>query len=249
MVEYQFVALKVVGSNPIIYPILNFILKHRPGYYFLKKHKIRRRMFKKKKFLFIFFNFLRFLFNSRLKIFKKWDILKNYNIFKYKNTNNVTINSITTNNDNYILQILYKNKAAKGTISFKETITTISVGDVLKSLKLSIKKSVRRSVSGLNVFLNFLKKVFLKKIPLKGVKNILLNINGFDNRLFVLRKKICTNFLKKNAFSTMLIYLFLNLKVSFTKKKGKKIKSIKKRLRKKILINFLTSIAKNNLKE
>ena len=58
MVEYQFVALKVVGSNPIIYPILfNFILKHRPGYYFLKKHKIRRRVFKKKNFYFFFLTF------------------------------------------------------------------------------------------------------------------------------------------------------------------------------------------------
>ena len=244
MVEYQFVALKVVGSNPIIYPILfNFILKHRPGYYFLKKHKIRRRVFKKKKFLFFFFNFWRFLFNKKLKVLKRWDIYRNYNIFKYCNLNpNLKQKNIVENNNNFILQILYKKKITKGTLFLNKTVTTLSIGSVLNYLKIFFKKSVRRSLSSLNVFLNYLKKVFLKKLSISNITNILLNIKGFDNRLFVLRKKIFSNILDKKIINNFFIFFFLNLKISFCKKKDKKIKSIKKRLKKKILINFLKHV-------
>lgn len=244
MVEYQFVALKVVGSNPIIYPILfNFILKHRPGYYFLKKHKIRRRLFKKKKFLFLFFNFWRLFFNKKLKVIKRWDIYKNYNIFKYCNINpNLKQKNIVENKNNFILQILHKKRTAKGTLFLNKTITTLSIGSVLKYLKLFFRKKMRRSVSSLNVFLNYLKKVFLKKLSLNNITNILLNIKGFDNKLFTLRKKIFSNILDNKIIDDFFIFFFLNLKLSFCKKKDKKIKSIKKRLKKKILINFLLKL-------
>ena len=244
MVEYQFVALKVVGSNPIIYPILfNFILKHRPGYYFLKKHKIRRRLFKKKKFLFLFFNFWRLFFNKKLKVIKRWDIYKNYNIFKYCNINpNLKQKNIVENKNNFILQILHKKKTAKGTLFLNKTITTLSIGSVLNYLKIFFRKKMRRSVSSLNVFLNYLKKVFLKKLSLNNITNILLNIKGFDNKLFTLRKKIFSNILDNKIIDDFFIFFFLNLKLSFCKKKDKKIKSIKKRLKKKILINFLLKL-------
>ena len=244
MVEYQFVALKVVGSNPIIYPILfNFILKHRPGYYFLKKHKIRRRLFKKKKFLFLFFNFWRLFFNKKLKVIKRWDIYKNYNIFKYCNINpNLKQKNIVENKNNFILQILHKKKTAKGTLFLNKTITTLSIGSVLNYLKIFFRKKMRRSVSSLNVFLNYLKKVFLKKLSLNNITNILLNIKGFDNKLFTLRKKIFSNILDNKIIDNFFIFFFLNLKLSFCKKKDKKIKSIKKRLKKKILINFLLKL-------
>ena len=244
MVEYQFVALKVVGSNPIIYPILfNFILKHRPGYYFLKKHKIRRRLFKKKKFLFLFFNFWRLFFNKKLKVIKRWDIYKNYNIFKYCNINpNLKQKNIVENKNNFILQILHKKKTAKGTLFLNKTITTLSIGSVLNYLKIFFRKKMRRSVSSLNVFINYLKKVFLKKLSLNNITNILLNIKGFDNKLFTLRKKIFSNILDNKIIDDFFIFFFLNLKLSFCKKKDKKIKSIKKRLKKKILINFLLKL-------
>ena len=97
---------------------------------------------------------------------------------------------------------------------------------------------MRRSVSSLNVFLNYLKKVFLKKLSLNNITNILLNIKGFDNKLFTLRKKIFSNILDNKIIDDFFIFFFLNLKLSFCKKKDKKIKSIKKRLKKKYLLIF-----------
>jgi len=203
-------------------------------------------MFKKKKNLFIYFNFFRFIYNNKLKGFKRWDIYKNYNMFKYKNTeNNLKCDYILDNNrDNFILHILYKNKTAKAVLSFYKIIMTLSIGSVLNFLKLRIKKSLRRSLSGLNVFLNYLKKVFFKNFFFEKVKNILFSISGFDNRLLMLRKRIYSNILKKDDISSFFIFFILNLKVDFCKKKNKKIKSIKKRLRKKILINFLKFVKK-----
>jgi len=44
--------------------------------------------------------------------------------------------------------------------------------------------------------------------------------------------------LKLNQYG-LLIYTLYNIKISFTKIKNKKIKAIKKRLKKKIALNFL----------
>lgn len=69
----------------------------------------------------------------------------------------------------------------------------------------------------------------------KKTDYLIVEISGIDYNLVSLKKNI-KNLIKYKGDN--LLYL-INLKVSFTKKKGKRIKAIKKRLRKKIISNFI----------
>ena len=113
------------------------------------------------------------------------------------------------------------------------------MGSIIKYFKVKQGKCIRRSLKGSKVFINFLKNLYFKKYFLK--KNFtVFSIIGFDYNLIVLKKSIKGFFLKtQNKFSTKGGLFLLNIKTSFSKKKEKKIKSIKKRLKKKILVNFL----------
>lgn len=89
------------------------------------------------------------------------------------------------------------------------------------------------------MFLNFFKNFLLKKCFNLKLKNFFFKINGFDYNLMLYKKfytKIYKDILSENKF-----YIF-NIKIPFTKVKYKKVKSIKKRLKKKILLNFLKGI-------
>ena len=124
---------------------------------------------------------------------------------------------------------------------FKKNLTTIntfSVGSVMKYFKIKQGKYIRRSGKGSKIFLNFLKNIFDKKYSIKsGMTGVFLNILGVDYNLLTLKKNL-KKFLKLNQYN-LLVYTLYNIKISFTKIKNKKIKAIKKRLKKKIALNFL----------
>jgi len=127
--------------------------------------------------------------------------------------------------------ITQKKHNPKAVFFEKKTIFTLSLGTCLKYLKIPAVKAFRRSFKYLKLFLNLLSVTFFRKKK----KTVIFNLSGFDYNLLCLQKTITTMFLKTNL---KLFFLF-SIKIPFCKTKGKKIKSIKKRIKKKILLNFL----------
>ena len=227
MVGRQFVALKVVGSNPTTHPLevvtINTIT-------FFQKKKIKKKnnlVFKTVLFcvwqgVSIFKN----IFNY--KLYKKVNNSHNEDLFRTNKQQMVPVN----------LSITQKKHNPKALISIhNRNLNTFSVGSVIKYFNVKQGKYVRRSLKGLKIFLNFLRSIFYKKYSYqKGWKYLVFSICGFDYNLISCKKSI-KYFIQNEVFKK--IYLLYNLKISFTKKKDKRIKSIKKRLKKKILKNFL----------
>ncbi len=223
-------ALKVVGSNPTIHPL--------EGIVFFKKNKIKKRNFKKninviKKFKLKIINITKL--SCLLLMYKKY--------FFNKNTTKSTEDNQVKNNkklqETLILNISQKIYNNKCTILKNKNLYTFSIGSILKYFKIKQGKYVRRSLKGVKIILNFLKNFLKKKFFFQKNKlnNFILTISGFDyNSLFL--KKNYKNFFLKNQINS---FLLVNLKVSFTKTKDKKIKAIKKRLKKKIILNFIKS--------
>lgn len=155
--------------------------------------------------------------------------------------------NLLDNGINYILSLNQKKKTNNGVIILEKILNTINIGTALKYIGLR-KKSLKRTTKGLKIFLNFIKMLFFKKniINSKSVRNLILNINGFNNFLLKYKKNIFKNLiLKENNFIEKKVFFLMNLKIDFCKKKTKKIKSIKKRLKKKILKNFIKFLKKN----
>ena len=214
MVEHQLIELKVIGSTPI---------KHQIFKNFIKK-KIFKKIFKKiiKTHFKIFFTKAFFL--------KKKPFIVNNAYFNLKLGVLKKINHGVL----FFFKINQKNFNTKSTFSNKVTISTFSIGNVLKLFKNLENKFLRRSVRGVKIFLNFLKS-FLEKKNI-GKKNLFVfQIYSIDYNLFFLK-----NFLPKIIHSiTNKVFFLLNIGLGFTKRKLKKKKSIKKRLTKSILLNFL----------
>lgn len=201
--------LKVVGSNPSIYPIL----------YFFKKQKIKNLISIKELKKINTLNLKYFFQTSNLKTFLlSKPFLSYYNFFFYiKNFNN------PFKNHNFIL--LFNKKKWHYNFNFisaNKTLFFFTLGGIIRYLKLE-KKCLRRSKKGFLIYLNVILSI-LKRFPSKGL-TILLNF--FDNKTFFFKKR-----LNKYEFSsTLLIKIpFANYNSSF-----KKHKSIKRRLTKKFL--------------
>jgi len=160
-----------------------------------------------------------------------------YYYIQYKQNNNIN-NFTKFKNDKYLysensyITISQKKFNPKSTIVVKSCLNTFSVGSIIKYFKIKQGKYIRRSSKGLKIFLNFTKNVVEKKYN-NGC--VLFSVVGFNYNLMNLKKQI-KYFLNK---SRTCVYFLFNIKISFTKTKNKKIKSIKKRLKKKILSNFL----------
>ena len=222
-----------------------------PSVTFFQKNKIKKRFFKKKHHLIsqtLTSTYLEGV-NSNNQVLIK-NLLYNNASVTYKNisTYNKTTTHYMINQDqhtNTIISLTQKFNNPKGVIFNKKNLNTFSVGSIIKYFKVKHSKCLRRSSRGLNIFINFLKNIFDKKYIVgdnsnnAGLSCLIVNICGFDYNLLLGRKNL-RNFLKKNKFTKM--YYIYNLKLSFTKKKSKKIKSIKKRLKKKIILNFLKKV-------
>ena len=220
MVGRQFVALKVVGSSPTIHPLDKVT--------FFKKNKIKKGVFKKKHHL------INLISSS---VFRK-KMFNNIHYNKlYKKVHKGGVYPTRHTKKYYGCFLTQKFNNPKVVIYINKNVNTFSVGSIIKYFKIKHSKYVRRGPRGLKIFLNFLKNVFQKKYTIKSPQYILYSISGFDYSLIASRKNIKSIF--KNSILVNEMYFLCNLKISFTKGKNKKIKSIKKRLKKKILLNFL----------
>jgi hypothetical protein len=192
---------------------------------FFKKNKIKKRQFKKKTFL-----------------IKKFIFLKNKNHFFYRNfsqyTKHLQLQTSYTKHHNHplIISISQKKFNPKSTLTNNKVTNTFTVGSIIKYFKVKQAKYIRRSIKGVKIFLNFLKNV-VEKVFLGNHKGCLIfNIIGVDYNLCNLKKNLKSIIKYKNS-----VFFLTNFKISFTKIKGKKIKAIKKRLKKKIVLNFMKS--------
>ena len=229
MVERQFVALKVVGSNPTSHPLVVVSTVT-----FFQQKKIKKKFFKKKHHLIKTISYTGVL--GSLSILRN---LLNYNFYKKNNIESkVSVNKNITSPISIILTQKKNNPKALLSINDKN-INTFSVGSVVKYFKVKQGKYIRRSSKGLKIFLNFVRSIFFKKYTPKHIKYMIFSISGFDYNLVFCKKSI-KYFIQKGILSQ--VFFLYNLKLSFTKKKEKKIKSIKKRLKKKILKNFLKKV-------
>lgn len=172
--------------------------------------------------------------HSLKKVLTKVNLYKKY--INYNNVNIVKIKNQT--NSNLIINISQKMSNPKCIINKNKNLNSFSVGSVIKYFKVRQGKYVRRSSHGLKIFLNFLKNIFIKKYETNSGGFIIISLSGIDYNLVALKKNLKFFFKNKNAGG---VYSLINLKVDFTKKKEKKIKSIKKRLKKKIISTFLKS--------
>ena len=223
-VEHQFVALTVVGSNPINYPMVFKSLKK----------KFKKKVLKKK------LNFFKTFFLKKVL----WLNFTNMNIQNVFCNIIFKKNIFLTNpnqNKTFLLNLNQKNFNTKGCITILKNITMFSVGSVLKYFNLKQGKSARRSAKGVKIFLNFLKNVLLKKFLQKAEssENFALILKSCDYNLFFLKSFFKKVFLKNYKSSG---YFLINPCLSFTKKRAGRKKSIKKRLKKNQLENFLKNI-------
>lgn len=150
----------------------------------------------------------------------------NYNIYK----------------DNTIICLSQKLFNPKGTIFIKKNLNTFSVGSIIKYFQVKQSKYIRRSLKGTKIFLNFYKNILLKKYTQLNTRAFLVKVNGFDYNLFFFKSFFKSFFKLQMPKSEKNMFLILNMKIPFTKKKDKRIKSIKKRLRKKIILNFIKNV-------
>ena len=218
MVERQPVKLKVVGSSPTTHPI--------PKNVFLK--------IKKKK-------------NNNLntsKIYINWGLLPVRDVKVCKYTNNLLnvfefVNKNVYISMNTVVFLCLNTNNPKGVIINNKVINTFSVGSVIKYLRVSNGRFMRRSIRGLKVFLNLLIEI-TSNIYLRGSKKNLLSIIGCNYNI-IKTKQLLYNFCtEKNNYN----YILYNLKLTFTKRKEKKLKSIKKRIKKKLIKSFIDPITK-----
>lgn len=241
--------LEVIGSSPIFHPFMSFPYKNFKNCRKISKISweayVAQRAYRNKIFKIIFKVKLReFIKKKSLIRFNK------YRLFRYINANDIT-DTLIKKNDYSLKEVFYKNiylkimKQKKRPISEKnisiiqrtnnhfnstiynykkkyKTISTINIGTPLKFFGIK-KKGLRRSTKGFLIFLNAvrrnIKKESVKIFLFKGVFYKLLHSK---NTLRIFKANEHTIVIKNNNF--------------FLKSKGKKIKSIRKRLKKKILL-------------
>jgi hypothetical protein len=202
------------------------------GILFFKKNKVKKKIFKKNTSL------IKGIKINKTRVLRLFYLMYLYKKYYTTNTikNHKELQIKYLIKDTLVVCISQKIFNNKSTIIVKKNLHTFSIGSILKYFKIKQGKYVRRSLKGLKIFLNFLvsflkKNFFLKK---RNLNNFIFHINGFDYNFFYLKKNLKKFFINKHNF-----FFILNLKISFTKTKDKKIKAIKKRLKKKILLNFI----------
>ena len=188
------------------------------GCFFLKLNLLNPKYLKNISYFFKYFKTLNSL--NYLPNIKSYEPAKN--LFKIFNV--LTITQKTPN----LKTTLTKNNV---------NLSTFTIGTLLKHFKVKQNKFLRRSVKGSKIFFNSLKNILQRKYKLGGTFFI-IKISGFNYNLTFLKKSIVNIFINNIAGNFILLF---NIKVSFTKQRGKGKKSIKKRLKKKMLLSFLKS--------
>ena len=120
----------------------------------------------------------------------------------------------------------------------KKTLFLLTTGLVLKFLKYQ-SKSAKRSLKGIMLFCHFLKKIIYKKY---NTNFLTLIIKKWQKNTFFFFKqlKLLFSFLKKQTNTWQTSKININFvwvpAISYTKFNYKKIKSIKRRLKKKLIL-------------
>jgi hypothetical protein len=176
------------------------------------------KIFKKKlKSFYFLLNFFFLNFLNKANYYNNYFFLKN---FKHIQLYNITFKKIPI--------LLLHGSNLKLVYFLKKILKTLSIGSVLRLLNLK-KKFLRRSLAGIKIFFNFLKSFG------KFYSSSVLVFKNLNNFIFFLKK----NFLNFCYNNGVVLYILYNISIPFTKIKQKKIKSIKRRLKKKIFINFI----------
>ena len=145
-------------------------------------------------------------------------------------------NNTMCKNQNIFINFSQKKYTCNNNITYRKLIHTSTVGTIMRYLSIKKSKCLRRSLKGFKIFLNLIKIIFLKKFFKKKDVNLILYLNGFNFKTNFYKKKISSFF--ETIDLSKQFYLLLNLKINFSKNKEKRVKAIKKRIRKKILLNF-----------
>lgn len=175
-----------------------------------------------------------------LKKYKRLNkiILYYYHVFNnnvkeisFKPNSNITIN--------YIIKINFKKRQLKLTLnkSNNKTIFTVTTGTLLIFNKV-LKKSSRKNTRSNLIFFKFIQKTITKIIKDKGY---FVEIKGAVKKLQKI-KNVIDNSLQKNLKGV----IFLPSYEFYTYNK-KKIRSIKRKLLRRNLTNFLTEIKTNKI--
>ena len=224
LVEYQIVALVVIGSSPIIYPMwFNFLKLHSKGNFFLKNLKKRNNnlnvdLFDDKKITFLLNEFISLKILTSLETVNKIKPILNYylNLKKLLKKND-------SNNFKTILQLKLTKKQLFSSIRYNtKLIKMYSNGMFLKQLNLT-KKSKKKDNKVSIVNLKKTIEVFIK------MKKTNLVVNMVGSKTFLLKY---IKFLKNNLKNNEIIFVFTPI-INYSFNKFKKIKSIKRKLKKK----------------
>jgi hypothetical protein len=176
-----------------------------------------------------------FLFLILLKIiFKNIKNISYHSLKKIKYLNNNLFNETLKNkfllinekkaNDHLMSISLRKPKKTTNlTINIKNKYYSFSIGQILKYIKITIKK-IRRDLKGILIFLNFFKKLINKNY---STSNKIIILNYIDYNFFYMKENLMN-------FNNINFVLYkINKKKNTTN--IKKIKKIKKKLKKKII--------------
>lgn len=212
-----------------------------------KKNKVfgdfKKKKLKKKINMLLIGDNLKLLKNlkNNLIIFKKnnisvWKIKNNVNEFLVKYYNNLNLSRLNNiNNDNYfknlekevIIMIDIKNSKSKIVVSYKERcILTVTPGIIFNKLKLK-EKSIKKTQKIFTLMIKLVINSVKNKIK---SKNFIVHIKGTKIKLSNLVVIIKKNFNKGNDKIMFMYTPSINYKFKF-----KKVKSIKRRLKKKII--------------
>jgi hypothetical protein len=176
----------------------------------------------------IIFNFLKIVLVSNKNFFLKNKKNANLIYIYYFNSSSFLLHKFGNFNNNFYLFILdlRKKKPYINIIVRKQNTVSLSVGVVLKYLKIKEKK-FKKKTSSLYLMLKIVLTIIYKDINFKK-KNI-FEIKGLRKDIYLIIKFIKTNIFLKNL---ILIYTPNLIGKSL---KYKKIKAIKKNLKKKLI--------------
>ena len=204
----------------------------------LKKTKKK----KNEKFSFFVTNFVFRLRHHPLKFFFKKEYA--YKMYHTTTIQNYIKKPSKTRNvfyGNMLFTISEKKHNPKVWLNFKKLTNSLSIGVILKYLKKKQGKSFRRSPQSTNAMLIVLKQIISKKYN-NTYNHVFFTLSCYNYKLVRCKSKIMkiiSPILFKKATT---LFWISNLRIVFGRNKGKKKKSIKKRLKKQILANFVKGL-------
>lgn len=138
---------------------------------------------------------------------------------------------------NLFVNFTQKRFSCNNNITYQKLLYTYTIGVILRYLRIVRFKHLRKDLKGFKLFFNLIKNIFIKKFLKKKNINYIIHYNSFGyNTNYILKELV--SLLNGNNLQRR-IFLILTLRLSFNKKREKRIRSIKKRIKKKILSNFL----------